>query len=74
MHIHGLFASIVIIRVMFAFKNVFNCQTKAENMQKTEILTVNRILGGKLPFIVLCQKMRKGAQLVKLTSIKVILF
>ena len=45
-------ASIVIIQVMFAFKNVFNCQTKAENMQKTEILTVSRILEGKLPFIV----------------------
>ena len=46
------FASIVIIRVMFAFKNVFNCQTKAENMQKTEILSVSSILEDKLPFIV----------------------
>ena len=47
-----LFARIFIFRIMFACKNVFHRQTKAENMQKTEI----RILEGELPFIVSMSK------------------
>ena len=52
---------------MFACKNVFHRQTKAENMRAVS-LKVN------YHSLFRCQKMRKGAQLVKLTSIKVVLF